>query len=116
MVFAVFEHEGWDVAWYSDHRVVREDVLDLSRDQEAFALWPVPGVQINWYPGSDELLFDIDLREYTSQDAVDALCVVIARVGSALNLPIVLSDEADFDDVVVRFTPEPAAFSLRTIG
>lgn len=55
-------------------------------------------------------MFDIDLREFTSQDALGA---VIAQLGSTLDLQVVLYSEGDFDDVVVSYNPVAREFSAR---
>lgn len=113
-VFALITDEGWAVAWHSDKRgVAMSDLLDSSRDHDSFALRPIPGVQINWFLGYGEVVFDIDLREYTNQDALDALLRVIALLGSALDRPVALSSEGDPDDVVAHFDPNSDEFTLR---
>lgn len=70
-------------------------------------------VQVNFFPGGEEILFDIDLREITSQEALDALASVISQLGCALDLPVALSSEGDFEDVVIRYDPTSGEFSLR---
>lgn len=105
--------QGWAASWIDDgSAVTTSDLLEKSRDMETFALRPIPGVQINCFTG-DEVRFDIDLREYTSQVALDVLCDVIARLGSALGKPVILFREGGFDDEVVRFDPDSGQFALR---
>jgi hypothetical protein len=104
--------QEWSLNWSADGRKVAASDLGVeSRDAQSFALRPVSGVQINWFLG-DEIVFDIDLREYTDQAALDALCDVIARLGSALDKPVVLSAEGDWDDEVIRFEPDSGQFAL----
>ncbi|WP_214468540.1 hypothetical protein [Microbacterium flavescens] len=113
-VFDLIKQRGWDAAWNGDGRaVVLEDLDDPSREGESFALRPIPAVQINCFPGDEEVLFDIDLREFNNQDALDALTAFMADLGSVLSMPVVISSEGDYADVIVRYDPDSREFSLR---
>lgn len=112
-VIRVASDQGWAAHWNEDGSPVREsDLRDESRDLQTFALRPIPGVQINCFFG-DEIRFDIDLREYTSQAALDVLLDVVARLGSALNKPVIIFLEGGFDNEVVRFDLASGQFALR---
>lgn len=111
-IVPVIEESGWDAAWNDDgQKLAIGDLDNPSQERGSFALRPMSSVQINFFPDSEEILFDIDLREFTSQDALDALSAVIAGLGSALGLPVVLSSEGDYDDVVVRYDPSAGEFA-----
>lgn len=117
-VFELIDHVGWDVAWNNDGRRVKfSDLDDPKRARELFALRPRPGIQINFFPGDNEIDFDIDLREYADQETVDALCAVIAQLGSVLDKSVVLTHEGgSSDDVVVRYDPTTDEFLVPRTG
>lgn len=111
-IVPVIEENGWDATWNDNGQTITIGDLDnTSQKRGSFALRPTASVQINFFPDSEEILFDIDLREFASQHAVDALSAVIAKLGSALGLPVVLSSEGDYDNVVVRYDPTAGEFS-----
>lgn len=113
-VLQVIDDNGWDATWGDNgESVVSGDFDDPSRSSLSFALRPMSTVQVNFFPGGEEILFDIDLREITSQEALDALASVISQLGCALDLPVALSSEGDFEDVVIRYDPTSGEFSLR---
>jgi hypothetical protein len=111
-VFQLIDDSGWHAIWHDNVRtVVSDDLVDPSRYGQTFGLRPSASVQINFWFG-DEVLFDIDLREFSSQGALDILCAVIAELGSALDMPVVVSSEGAFDDVVLRYDPVSNGLSV----
>lgn len=103
---------GWAAAWNpGGPAVLPHHLEDPSFRHSTFAVHPDPGIHVNFFPGDDGIVFDIDLREFVSQDKVDALVVFMAVLGRALGEPVTISQEGDFEAVVLRYEPKSDSLS-----
>ncbi len=95
---------GWVLRWNSDGPPVHIDtVTSRIHDDGSFGVFPMAEVQVNFFSG-DEVAFDFDLRELTTQAATDALCEVIELVATALGGDVRVFEEGDTSDEVLRFS------------
>lgn len=111
-ILRAFSRAGWIPTWSgnSADAVEASWLQDPSWDGNAFSVQPIPGLRIKFFSGP-EVLFDLDLRELTSEGALQAVYDVIARVGLATGKHITVSQEGTWDDVVVAYDPKTASFS-----
>ena len=95
--------KGWPMTFARDGDSVpvpsAEDAFALSaRASVSFTVWPAPGVQVNIFPlESRSIDFDFDLRELSTQPALDGLCGFVRVVGTAARRDVFLTAEGDDD-------------------
>lgn len=98
-VLDLVRSKGWAYEYSEDGLVGRVPTAEvmIRRSAQAsvlFKVWPVAGVQANFFPHSaDEVLFDVDLRELQGQARLDALCAMLGAIGRRLAKPVRLSPE-----------------------
>ena len=51
----------------------------------AVAVWPTPGLRVNFFPGLD-VLFDFDYRDLRDQSVANVLCELIRVIGQLREL------------------------------
>ena len=71
---------------------------------------------MNFFFGVGEITFDFDRHELVDQAAVDALCSLLAMVGSALNRQVDLTPEGQAEATVVRYFPGGHRFVIDGIA
>lgn len=110
-----FSRSRWVPTWSRGAADVVEasQLQDPSRDGDVFYVRPIPGLRINFFAGA-KILFDLDLRELTSDRALQVLYDVITRVGVASGKRVTVSQEGTWDDVVVVYDPTAASFRWAT--
>lgn len=103
---------GWQVAFSSENSLMPRDASTLLAigENRTFFACPLPGVQLNFFPGS-AVAFDIDLREIVDQESLDAVCQAIRLLGLATGKSVNLVHEGS-DVVVLAFDPSNGAFDL----
>jgi hypothetical protein len=111
-VLAVLEGLGASAIWSDGTaEATASSLLDPMRDGGVLAVWPLPGMRLNFFAGP-EVLFDVDLRELVSEEALGRLLDVIAGIGVACAKPVVLSSEGDRNDIVIRYDPLKRMFTV----
>ncbi|MFE7126694.1 hypothetical protein [Streptomyces sp. NPDC057617] len=104
---------GWQ--WqYSEGAVVgpmppAEAVLSRPAEAECpeLRVWPTSGVlAIFRFYASEEIDFDVDLRELQGQDRLDVLCGFLRAIGGRLGKAAVMTPEGDADHPVLGFDAE----------
>lgn len=100
-VLDLVRSKGWAYEYSEDGRVGRVPTAEvmigrLADASVVFKVWPVAGVQVNFFPlSADEVLLDVDLRELQGQARLDALCAMLRAIGRRLAKPVQLSPEGD---------------------
>jgi hypothetical protein len=88
---------GWPMAVIDSQAspVPREVSTLLAADElPSFFACPITGVKLNFFCSREgPVLFDIDLREIVSQEALDALCEAIRLIGRSTGRNVALSHE-----------------------
>ncbi len=63
-------------------------------------------IRINFFPLDETSIdFDIDSRQLVNQGCLDVVAGFICQLGQAIGQPVIVSSEADDDDVLVRYDP-----------
>ncbi|MFB2597475.1 hypothetical protein ACEXQE_06770 [Herbiconiux sp. P17] len=110
-VFAMLRASDWKVT--SGDRI---SPLPQTRHEiaagESFAVWPVAGVQVNFFPGPEMVYFDIDLRELVNQAAMDGLTDLMKRLGDTLGRDVVILEEGAGEPPILRYSPASSLFTL----
>ena len=52
-------------------------------------------MRIHFYPASESVLLDFDLKEITSQEALDALVDLLRAVATSIHKSLTISSEGD---------------------
>lgn len=101
---------GWP--WqYSEGGAVRpmpraEVVLSRPLGAEC-RVWPSTDVLVIFrFYASEEVDFDVDLRELQGQERLDVLCGFLVAVGRRLGKPVVMTAEGDAEHPVLGFDVE----------
>ncbi|MFI0724364.1 hypothetical protein [Streptomyces sp. NPDC021224] len=69
-------------------------------------VWPVPDVLVIFRPMStEEIDFDVDLRELQGQEGVNVLCQFLTTLGRHLGKSVVMTAEGDYGNPVLGFDP-----------
>jgi hypothetical protein len=71
---------------------------------------PIEGVTINFFEG-DEVAFDFDLSEMSTQAAVDAVCTLAITIGRATDRVVSFVPEGD-QDAAITYDPANDAFAI----
>jgi hypothetical protein len=111
-VFDLVRTNGWRWEYWmggtSRRLPTAVNALPRSLDDESPTLkvWPVPGVQANFFLMSAEQIdFDLDLRELQGPEGVDVLCAFFRAIGRRLAKPEKLISEGNTGDAVLEFDP-----------
>lgn len=110
-VFKMLHHSGWKLTTSDEHSPLPPNRHGLA-EFESFAVWPGDGVRINFFPGPDAVIFDIDLRELVNQATVDGLAHLMRKLGTTLGRDVVIRDEGSSGAPVLRYTTATDQFSL----
>jgi len=121
IVIEALSRRGWPMTRRDPYRGnVDTDAAELIRrlphlpddDALSFAVFPHPGVQVNFFPAVGDVFFDFDRREFVDQATVDAACELIALIGDTTARPVVVAHEYDDDQTVLSYTPTLREFRL----
>lgn len=110
-VFTMLHDSGWKLTTSDGHSPLPPNRHGLA-EGESFAVWPADAVRVNFFPGPDAVIFDVDLRELVDQAAVDGLAGVIRKLGMTLRRDVVIRQEGAGDPPVLRYTTATDQFSL----
>ncbi len=110
-VFAMLHRSCWRVTTSDGHSPLPSNRHGLA-EFESFAVWPVDGVRVNFFPGPDAVIFDVDLRELVNQATVDGIAHVMRKLGTTLRRDVVIRDEGSSGAPVIRYTTATDQFSL----
>ena len=110
-VFAMLHRSGWRLTTSDGHSPLPLNRHGLA-EFESFAVWPVDGVRVNFFPGPDAVIFDFDLRELVDQARVDGIAHVMRKLGTTLRRDVVIRDEGSNGAPVIRYTTATDQFSL----
>ena len=110
-VFTMLHHSGWKLTTSDGHSPLPPNRHGLA-ELESFAVWPVDGIRINFFPGPDAVIFDVDLRELVDQASVDGLARVMRKLGTTLRRDVVIREEGAGGAPVLRYTTATDQFSL----
>jgi hypothetical protein len=110
-VFAMVHRSGWRMTTSDGHSALPLDRHGLAA-LESFAVWPVDGVRVNFFPGPDAVTFDIDLRELVNQAAVDGIADVMRKLGITLHRDVLIRNEGSSGAPVIRYTIATDQFLL----
>ncbi|MGO4536676.1 hypothetical protein [Leifsonia sp. 2MCAF36] len=110
-VFEMLHHSGWKLTTSDGHSPLPPNIRDLA-EADSFAVWPVDGVRVNFFPGPDAVIFDIDLREIVDQASVDGVARVMRMLGTTLHRDVVIREEGSSCPAIVRYTTATDQFSL----
>lgn len=89
------------------------EIVEEPEDFRSIPVDPLPDFRII-FRDFDGPAWDFDLRELTTQDAVDALCRLAVAAGSKLGKPILFVPEGlQPNSAVLRYEPRDAAFYYR---
>ena len=90
---------GWRHEYAEGRQVLRapfraEALLARYDTGAVLRVWPVLGVLAIFRPyDSDQIDFDVDLRELQGQERLDALCGFLRAIGRALGKPVLMTPE-----------------------
>lgn len=110
-VFAMLHRSGWRITTSDGYSPLPPTRHGLA-ESESFAVWPVDGVRVNFFPGPDAVIFDCDLRELVSQAKVDGIADVMRKLGTTLRRDVVIRDEGSSGPPVIRYTTATDQFSV----
>lgn len=110
-VFEMLHLTGWKLTTSDGHSPLPPNARDLA-EAESFAVWPVDGVRVNFFPGPDAVIFDIDLREIVDQASADGVARVMRMLGTTLHRDVVIREEGWSDPPIVRYTTATDQFHL----
>ncbi|XAS72840.1 hypothetical protein VUN82_02980 [Micrococcaceae bacterium Sec5.1] len=110
-LFAMLHHSGWKLTTSDGHSPLPPDRHGLA-EFETFAVWPVDGVRVNFFPGPHGVFFDIDLRQLVNQAAMDGLVHLMRKLGTTLRRDVELRDEGSSGAPVIRYTTATDLFSI----
>jgi hypothetical protein len=110
-VFAMLHRSGWRLTTSDGHSPLPLNRHGLA-EFESFAVWPVDGVRVNFFPGPDAVIFDFDLRELVDQARVDGIAHVMRKLGTTLRRDVVIRDEGSNGAPVIRYTTATDQFLL----
>lgn len=110
-VFAMLHRSGWKLTTSDGHSPLPPNRHGLA-EFESFAVWPVDGVRVNFFPGPDAVIFDFDLRELVNQARVDAVVHVMRKLGTTLGRDVVIRDEGSSGAPAIRYTTATDQFLL----
>ncbi|SDZ32649.1 hypothetical protein SAMN05216554_3288 [Herbiconiux ginsengi] len=110
-VFALLRASGWKVT-RRDHVSPLPPTWRELPEGESIAVWPAVGVQVNFFPGPEVVYFDIDLREFVNQAAMDALADLMKRLGDALGGDVIILHEGASGPPILRYSPTSGLFTL----
>jgi hypothetical protein len=99
---------NWRWQYFEDSKVVPIPSLDevFSRPWVELHVWPDPEVLAIFRPHStEEIDFDVDLRELQGQHGVDILCGFLSTIGRRLGKPVVMTPEGANEHPVLGFDP-----------
>ncbi|HWL35495.1 MAG TPA: hypothetical protein VNQ77_04825 [Frankiaceae bacterium] len=106
---------GWRMTVLgTEPRPVPDDLGSIVADPDdshTVAVWPAEGVQVNVFVAAGEVDFDVDRREITGQEPLDALCDFLRTAGTALGKDVTLAYEGS-DAVFLTYDVAADAFSL----
>jgi hypothetical protein len=89
-LFALVRARGW--------------TLRSGADEQIHTVWPVPGLQVNFFVRPDDgIAFDVDPREVRDQDRLDALCGMLAELGRAFGKDVRLFPEGGLGWDLLRY-------------
>ncbi|WP_225637402.1 hypothetical protein [Streptomyces solaniscabiei] len=67
-------------------------------------IWPATEVLVIFrFRTSDEVDFDVDLRELQGQDRLDAFCGFLREIGNRLGKPVLMDPEGDYGNPVLGY-------------
>lgn len=112
-VLDLISESGWKCQ-YSEGDVVKpvpraEAVLSRPPDAECADLrvWPVAGIlAIFSFYTSEEINFNVDLRELQGQERLDVFCGFLRAIGRRLGKPVLMDPEGDHGHPVLGFDVE----------
>ncbi|WP_234751136.1 hypothetical protein [Arthrobacter ramosus] len=110
-VFAMLHRSGWKLTTSDGHSPLPHNRRGLA-ELESFAVWPVDGVRVNFFPVPDAVFFDVDLRELVNQTTVDGLAHLMRKLGTTLRRDVVIREEGAGGAPVLRYTVATDQFSL----
>jgi hypothetical protein len=99
---------GGSARWSDTSEAFPKDAHRLLQAGATLAVWPAPGLQINFFPGA-EVAFDFDRREVVTEADARALGTFIRQLGRWLHSRITVSHEGStaaflrYDPAVDRF-------------
>ncbi|MDQ0104495.1 hypothetical protein J2T10_004170 [Paenarthrobacter nicotinovorans] len=102
-VFAMLRRSGWRLTTVDGHSSLPPTKRGLA-EFESFAVWPVDGVRVNFFPGPDGVYFDVDLRELVNQTRLDVIADVMRMLGTTLHRDVVIRDEGSTGAPLIRYT------------
>ena len=110
-VFAMLHHSGWRMTTSDGHSDLPPNRHGFA-ELESVAVWPVDGVRVNFFPGPDAVIFDIDLRELVNQASVDGVARMMRKLGTTLRRDVVIRDGGSNGVPVICYTTATDQFSL----
>ncbi|MDQ0028777.1 hypothetical protein [Arthrobacter bambusae] len=110
-VFTMLHRSGWKLTTSDGHSPLPPNRHGLA-ELESFAVWPVNGIRINFFPGPHAVIFDLDLRELVNQATVDGLAHLMRKLGTTLRRDVVIREEGSSGAPVLRYTTATDQFSL----
>lgn len=91
-LLSVIRARGWRAQWLGSASPEVEDEDERFAEAGTLAVWPVPGVQINFFTGAD-VVFDFDRREVSDEQGAAALGAFLRDLGTGLAREITLTYE-----------------------
>ncbi|MFJ6537013.1 hypothetical protein ACIQH5_12370 [Paenarthrobacter sp. NPDC091711] len=110
-LFTMLHRSGWKVTTSDGYLPLPPNRRGLA-EFEIFAVCPVDGVRVNFFPGPHGVFFDVDLRELVNQAAVDGLAHVMRKLGTMLRRDVVLRDEGSSGAPIIRYATATDLFSI----
>ena len=111
-VFAMLHATNWRIT--ADDG---ESSLPASPDDhplgDSFAVWPTPGLRVNFFHYREGVFFDIDLREITDQSLADGLAELMRALGQCLGRDVAVMEEGTSGPPVLRYHYNSDLFSWR---
>jgi len=113
-LWALVRVSGWRAVWCADQGDVPlpADLADVLRQVNAIAVWPAPGLRVNFFPGP-VVRFDFDRRELREQADADALCQLISAIGRNLRMTVCARHEGS-GPVFLTYNPHHNSFRTRS--
>lgn len=110
-VVAILQGSGWRLT-HSDGVTPLPRYRHEIDSGDTFAVWLAEDVRVNFFPGPDGVLFDVDLRELGTQPTMDALADLLRLLGTNLRRDVVILDESAGDPPILRYSAETDQFTL----
>jgi hypothetical protein len=109
-------HAEWDNAVTSADELIRL-LVDYPGGPDApvlsFAVYPIPGVRVNFFPDDpEEVWFDLDRRELANQWELDAMCQFVEVVARATEHEVRIAYEGVGGSTILEYSPHSDVWQI----